>query len=116
MIFLERVTLDPLTGVFFLVKSLKTCQKSRNALVNKNRGLKKLRGGVLLFLQKFSFFGVSEGGQPGENPSSHVFFYSITVFLASGFYVESHKTAYNRTMRRHAPRVASTPESAPKDR
>ena len=75
-----------------------------------------LTGGVLLFLQKFSFFGVSEGGQPGENPSSHVFFYSITVFLASGFYVESHKTAYNRTMHRHAPRVASTPESAPKAR
>jgi hypothetical protein len=73
-------------------------------------------GGVFYFYRNFHFFLVIEGGQLGVNPSSHVFLYSITVFLPCGFFVESHRTAYNRTKHVGAPQVATTPKSGSKAR
>ena len=73
-----------------------------------------MTGGVLLFLGKFSFFEVSEGGQLGVNPSSHVFPSSITVFLPCGFFDELHRIAHNRTAPIDAPQVAAPQKSASK--
>lgn len=100
MISLRSEELGPLTGAFFLEKNLPEIQL---LLPNKKQTSKKIEGGVLFILAKFSFFEVSKGGQLGVNPSSHVFSYSITVFLPCGFFAELHRIAHNRTAPIDAP-------------